>query len=723
MKNPKLIWLAVIATLLGSLLAVPTVTGAQESLTETFTWTAYPVTVRYPAGWAVYSGPTRASLYPADRDVTDGGGPEMVLFLQPGTTAAQIDSAAVALRNSVIGSASPVAAGQIAGYETRSFEFTQTAPIAGQGRLILIALDAQTVVGVATIVRSGDVTIFQPVLDSMVASLTLGAPALPTLNFSSVSAASVQLPQVYAWRAVGLTFAFPQDWTVNTSVADQITATAAQVTSADEGTRTIGIYRIERQAGQINLRTVMQNVLRDSAPDAALVDVTIGGMTGIAARYSDSSAQPAITLQTVLLDVADHKSLALIVMGSTESDWPNFRPIANAFMGSIAPLASGISAESGLRLVSAPVSASTGPSAARVAAPPRQATTQSYLWEEMGINLEVPADWQILPASQDYDLALVSPLAMQGGNGGFVTFRAITFLDQALADAMGPVAESVNGKVEAYSTAGVEGVRVVANNEEQGVEQWLVLLPYDNNGQVLYIQGVTPPADVSQLDTIFNSMEITPLKADADAINAAWQASLAENGTLVYGDPEAPIHLVEYMSFTCGHCANYTAQIERLIALEAEESGRMRFELAPVMWDDYAARASSALYCAVEQGQGYTAYKALYHGYFVDGYDVAYTDDGLAAIMQGLGLDMDAYATCISEKRYSPTMSAVETRFRDAGISATPTLAIGLNGAEPAAIPVGDGQIWSGIIPLSTVREIFTLLIDEGVPLSELMNQ
>lgn len=365
-------------------------------------------------------------------------------------------------------------------------------------------------------------------------------------------------------------------------------------------------------------------------------------------------------------------------------------------------------------------------SAAPVSSPdslplPRQdAATKPYLWEEMGISFEIPADWQAYPASQDYDLALVSAATAQGSEGAYLTFSAVPYLGQTFEEAMQPLAEEVGSTLEAYTVAGLTGVRVVSTDAETGDQQWLVLLPYGESDESLYIQGLTPTADAGLFDAIFASIAIDQPVSDAEAINAAWQASLAENGTLVYGGADAPVHVAEYMSFTCGHCANYTVQIERLIALEVEGAGRVRFELTPVYWDDYAMRATNSLYCAVEQGQGYSAYKALYHGYFVDGYDVAYTDEGLSAIMSGLGLDMDQYAACLEDGRYADTIAAVETRFRDGGISATPTLTFGLQGAEPAPIPVGDGEIWSGAIPLSTVRQLLTMFIDEGVPVEQI---
>src|SRR5690606_38103035 len=95
--------------------------------------------------------------------------------------------------------------------------------------------------------------------------------------------------------------------------------------------------------------------------------------------------------------------------------------------------------------------------------------------------------------------------------------------------------------------AGRDGKGVILNEEEQGVINNLILIPYDDNGGVLYAQTVAVPDQNQGVIDILDSMQIDPPVPDYAAADAALQASLAESGRLVYGEDDAPIDMVEYL--------------------------------------------------------------------------------------------------------------------------------------------------------------------------------
>mgnify|MGYP000051842430 CR=1 FL=1 len=80
----------------------PVVSGAQEPLTQTVT--AYGLSVRYPAGWVAVDAGNVMSVHPADRDVSNGQGPELVLF----TLAGELDTQIAAYAGSISGDTGPV---------------------------------------------------------------------------------------------------------------------------------------------------------------------------------------------------------------------------------------------------------------------------------------------------------------------------------------------------------------------------------------------------------------------------------------------------------------------------------------------------------------------------------------------------------------------------------------------------------------------------------------
>ncbi len=356
---------------------------------------------------------------------------------------------------------------------------------------------------------------------------------------------------------------------------------------------------------------------------------------------------------------------------------------------------------------------------------------QTYTDELLGLTVSLPEGWEAVSGSQDYDLALVSPDALSGGQGAFITLLHIPGLgpDTTLESALEPLASQVEGSVAPVTAGANEGFGVRVADEANNSVQHLVLFPYGEQGEVFYIQAVTPADQEEALLDILNSLELNPPQPDYAAIDAAWQTSLAENGRLVYGEADAPIELVEFYSFTCPHCANYSFPLNRLIALDVEDNSRVQVELVPVAGDELAARATHATYCATEQGAGYSAYKTLFAASINAGREYAYSEEGIAELLGGLdaGLDMDALNACIAESRYSAAIDEGRTRFTDYGLTGTPTVLLGTAEAEVQPLILPDGQVWSGAIPVELLREIFTLITEQGVPLedtiSTLMNQ
>jgi protein-disulfide isomerase len=217
-------------------------------------------------------------------------------------------------------------------------------------------------------------------------------------------------------------------------------------------------------------------------------------------------------------------------------------------------------------------------------------------------------------------------------------------------------------------------------------------------------------------------MVVEPPQPDYAAVDAAWQTSLAEQERLIVGDPDAPIKMREYLSFTCGHCVRYSRSIERLIALEVEE-GRVQYEASALAGDELARNATLATYCATEQGKGFTVSEALFQGYMVQGPEAAYSRDGLNDLLGDLELDMDALNGCMDGGKYDHLLEAVSSDFYDRGLTGTPTLLLGAGDDPLETLLLPDGQIWSGTIPLHYLRDMFRLSIEEGKPFSDFFNQ
>lgn len=61
----------------------------------------------------------------------------------------------------------------------------------------------------------------------------------------------------------------------------------------------------------------------------------------------------------------------------------------------------------------------------------------------------------------------------------------------------------------------------------------------------------------------------------------------------VLGDPDAPIHMIEYSSMTCPHCAKFHSGALPEIKTAYIETGKLKLEMRDFPLDQYALRASA----------------------------------------------------------------------------------------------------------------------------------
>lgn len=74
-------------------------------------------------------------------------------------------------------------------------------------------------------------------------------------------------------------------------------------------------------------------------------------------------------------------------------------------------------------------------------------------------------------------------------------------------------------------------------------------------------------------------------------------ASVTDDGFLL-GNPDAPLKLVEFGSFTCGHCAEFSVTSHEALKAEFIDSGRVSFEMRPFIRDPLDLSLAVVAACA-----------------------------------------------------------------------------------------------------------------------------
>lgn len=69
---------------------------------------------------------------------------------------------------------------------------------------------------------------------------------------------------------------------------------------------------------------------------------------------------------------------------------------------------------------------------------------------------------------------------------------------------------------------------------------------------------------------------------------------------MMLGDPDAPITIIEYASFTCPHCANFHQTVMKDLKRDYIDTGKVRFIHREVFFDRYGLWASMVARCGGE---------------------------------------------------------------------------------------------------------------------------
>ncbi|WP_193139159.1 DsbA family protein [Meridianimarinicoccus sp. MJW13] len=154
-------------------------------------------------------------------------------------------------------------------------------------------------------------------------------------------------------------------------------------------------------------------------------------------------------------------------------------------------------------------------------------------------------------------------------------------------------------------------------------------------------------------------------------------AEIAEIEDMVMGDPDAPVTVIEYASFTCPHCANFHATTFKELKKNYIDTGKVRFIHREVFFDRYGLWAAMVARCG---GQ------LRYFGVA----DLIYTDqqswtqgepaqiaDNLRRIGRTSGLSNDQLDACLQDAEKAQALVAWnDANTKADGISGTPSFVI-----------------------------------------------
>lgn len=172
----------------------------------------------------------------------------------------------------------------------------------------------------------------------------------------------------------------------------------------------------------------------------------------------------------------------------------------------------------------------------------------------------------------------------------------------------------------------------------------------------------------------FGDMARSPVELDVESDQEL--VSLAQG--VVLGDPDAPVTVVEFGDFQCPGCAAFARQVKPLVDRQLVEPGRASFvfyDFPLVGMHGNAFLAARAARCAGDQDRFWD-----YHDLLFQNQSRWATDSSPAgrfvSYAEELGLDMDAFESCLRSDRHARTVTANMRLGEALGVSGTPTVMV-----------------------------------------------
>ncbi len=170
----------------------------------------------------------------------------------------------------------------------------------------------------------------------------------------------------------------------------------------------------------------------------------------------------------------------------------------------------------------------------------------------------------------------------------------------------------------------------------------------------------------------------------------AQDAAAPEPTDFSLGDPNAPVKMVEYASFTCPHCATFHEQVFKDLKRDYIDTGKVYFTLREVYFDRYGLWAAMVARCGGEM-----RYFSVADQLFSTQSEWAASEDptvvvgNLKTMAIAAGMDGAAVDACLNDGPMAEALiKRFETNMEADGVEGTPTIFI--NGTKHGNMAYAD---------------------------------
>lgn len=142
------------------------------------------------------------------------------------------------------------------------------------------------------------------------------------------------------------------------------------------------------------------------------------------------------------------------------------------------------------------------------------------------------------------------------------------------------------------------------------------------------------------------------------------------------GDPDAPVHIIEYGDYQCPGCAAFATNVKPQLVEEYIANGQVYFEYRELRGlGNESNDASVAATCALEQDMYWAFHDMLYYNQ-VGRDDGGFSEQRMVRMAEQLEMDVDAFEDCLGTDRFDDELEAMSEMANEDNIRATPSVII-----------------------------------------------
>ncbi|MBI4300842.1 MAG: DsbA family protein [Chloroflexi bacterium] len=154
---------------------------------------------------------------------------------------------------------------------------------------------------------------------------------------------------------------------------------------------------------------------------------------------------------------------------------------------------------------------------------------------------------------------------------------------------------------------------------------------------------------------------------------------------LTKGPQDAPVTIMEYADFQCPACQNFTETVEKQLESQYISPGKVKLVYRPYSFIGPESNWSAeAAYCANDQGRFWDYHDKLYDSQAGENKGT-FSKANLKRFAKELGLDTNAFDSCLDSGKYSKTVQDDKKEGDRKGVQYTPTLFV--DGQKIVGVP------------------------------------